>query len=174
MSAVREVELRKRRLSAAFKRVEQLAALSDPSELQSDYARHLCVLVSGFVERSVAEIILTYAQGKTAAPLRSYLDVSLKRLTNVDVERLLNTVGSLDAGWREQLEAYVIDERKMALNSMVGLRNEIAHGGGSSISLRQVAKYWTAVQEVVDKVEELILAEPRKIAPALQTKRRRG
>ncbi len=170
---MREVENRRRRLKAVFERAEQLAELPDPSEIQADYSRYLCVLVSGFVERSVAEIISAYAQDKTAAPLRSFLDTSLKRLQNVDVERLLNTIGSLDAGWRSELEAYINDERKAALNSIVGLRNEIAHGGGSSVSLRQVAKYWEAVQEIIDKVEELLLPEPRTISPALQRRGRR-
>mgnify|MGYP001620158171 CR=1 FL=1 len=161
MSAVREIELRKRKLTAAFKRAEQLNALPEPAELRADYARHLCVLVSGYVERSVAEILLEYARHTTAAPLRSYLDVSLKRLRNVDSERLLNTIGSLDAGWRSELAAFVVDERQAALNSIVGLRNDIAHGGGTSVSLAQVEKYWTSVQEVIDKVEELVLTGPR-------------
>ncbi len=162
MSAVREVELRKRKLSAIFERAKGLSDPNAASERQADYARHLCVLLSGFVERAVAEIILAYAQDKTATPLRSFLEVSLRRLTNVDKERLLNVVGSLDAGWRSQLEAFVVDEHQAALNSVVGLRNDIAHGGGASVSLLQVEKYWSTVQEVVDKVEQLVLAGPRR------------
>jgi hypothetical protein len=49
-----------------------------------------------------------------------------------------------------------------ALNSIIGLRNDIAHGGAGSIS-NQVAKYWTVVQEVIDKVVEILLPEPRTI-----------
>ena len=122
--------------------------------------------MSGFIERSVSEIVLVYAHGKTPPPIRSFLESSLRRLTNVDKERLLNVVGSLDAAWRAQLEAYVVDERQAAINSVVGLRNDIAHGGGSSISLRQMQRYWLVVQEVIDKVEELILAPPPRASPA--------
>lgn len=161
MGAVRDVELRKRRLTAVFGRATQLAGLPDPGAVEADYARHLCVLISGFVERSLAEIILAYATGKTPAPLRSYLETSLRNLTNVNKERLLFLVGSLDANWRAELDAFVVDERQAALNSIVGLKNEIAHGGGSSVSLNQVVRYWVAIQEIVDKVEQLILAPPR-------------
>ena len=161
VSIVREVDLRKRRLSATFGRADQLSSLPDPSPLEADYARHLCVLISGYVERSLAEIILAYATGKTPAPLHSYLESSLRRLTNVDKERLLAVVGSLDAGWRAELDAFVIDERLAALNSIVGLKNDIAHGGGASVSLDQVKKYWAAIQEVIDKVEHLVCAPPR-------------
>ena len=161
MGAVREVEYRRRKLIAAFARAQDLTKFPNLDELQAEYARHLCILVSGFIERAVAEIILAYAQGKAPAPLQSFLETSLKRLTNVDRERLLNLVGSLDAGWRAQLESYVVDERQAAINSIVGLRNDIAHGGGGSVSLSQVEKYWVAAQEVIEKVEQLILGDRR-------------
>ena len=158
MGAVRAVDLRRRKLVALFARAKSLTSRpGDQAELQADYARHLCVLLSGFMERSLAEIILFYAEKKTAAPLRSFLEVSLRRLTNVDKDRLLTVVGSLDAGWRAQLDEYVVEERQAALNSIVGLRNDIAHGGGASVSLRQVEKYWDSLQEIIDKVEDILL-----------------
>lgn len=161
MGSVREVEFRRRQLSAAFLRAQALGSTQGLEELQADYARYLCVLVSGFVERAVAEIVMDYAQGKAPAQLQSYLETSLKRLTLVDKERLLQVVGSLDAGWRAELERYVVDERQAAINSIVGLRNDIAHGGSGSIGLLQMEKYWVAAQEVVEKVEELILGKRR-------------
>ena len=109
----------------------------------------------------MSEIILEYAREKGPAQLRGYLEFSLRRLTNVDRDRLLNIVGSFDAGWRTEMEKFVIDERQAAINSIVGLRNDIAHGGGSSLSLRQVAKYWQGVQEIVDKLADLMLRDPR-------------
>jgi hypothetical protein len=160
VGSVPQVEFHRRRLNAAFGRAQALTGNQVLEELQADYARHLCVLVSGFIEKSVSEIILAYAQGKAPAPLRAFLESSLKRLTNVDKERLLNVVGSLDAGWRLELERYVVDERQAAINSIVGLRNDIAHGGGGSIGLIQIQRYWAAAQEVIEKVETLILPPP--------------
>lgn len=164
MGAVREVEYHRRKIIAVFARAQKLTTFPDLEESQADYARHLCVLVSGFIERAVTEIVLTYAQGKAAAPLQSFIETSLTRLTNVDKERLLNLVGSLDAGWRAQLESYVVDERQAAINSIVGLRNDIAHGGGGSVSLSRVEKYWGTVQEVIEKVEQIILSDRRSMA----------
>lgn len=166
MSKVREIAFRRRQLEALFDRAERLSAIGEMQEAQADYARHLCVLVSGFVEKSMAELIVGYAQDKSPAQIRSYLESSLKRLTNVDKDRLLQVIGSLDARWREELDDYVQDERQAALNSIVGLRNEIAHGGGASVSLRAVRQYWTSIKEVVEKVESLLMPEPRQIRAA--------
>lgn len=168
MGSVREIEYRRRKLSAAFSRAQALSKDQNLEELQADYARYLCILVSGFIERAVAEIILAYAQGKAPAPLRSFIETSLKRLTMVDKERLLQLVGSLDAGWRAELEVYVVDERQAAINSIVGLRNDIAHGGAGAVGLVQMEKYWVAAQEVIEKVEQLILGAGR---PAVARKK---
>jgi hypothetical protein len=164
---VREVEFRRRKLIATFAKIRQLDRVADSSELQAECARHLCVLVSGFVERSIAEIILAYAEDRAAPILRSYIDTTLRRLTNVDKERLLTVVGSLDARWRSELDLFVVDKRLAALNSVVGLRNDIAHGGSGSISLDQVERYWTTIQEIIDKLEQLVL-------PNLRANARRG
>ena len=147
-------------MAAAFSRAEQLEPSPDKEELEADYARFLCVLISGFVERAVSAIILQYAEGSTPAPLRSFLVATLDRVRNVDKARLLLVVGSLDATWRDQLDAFVVDERLAALNSIVGLRNDIAHGGGATVSLRRVRSYWSSVDEVIAKVEELVLTRP--------------
>src|SRR5207247_931315 len=95
----------------------------DP-ELQSDLARYLCILVSGFFEKAVIELLVTYARGAGSPALRSHVQVTLERLTNVNKKRLLDVVGSFDAGWRAEYDAFVADEREAALNSVVALRND--------------------------------------------------
>jgi hypothetical protein len=166
VGSVREIEFRRRQLIAAFSRAQALGNTEGSEELQADYAKYLCVRVCGFVERAVADVIMAYAQDKTPVPLRSYLESSLRRLRLVDKERLLQVVGTLDTRWRAELDSDVVDERQAAINSIVGLRNDIAHGGSSSVGLAQMVRYWAAAQEVVEKMEEVILGRrkpmPRK------------
>jgi hypothetical protein len=171
MSAIREVDLRRRRVDAVITRALSLAGHSDGPQLQADFARHLCVLVSGFVEKSAVDLVLAYANDKTARQVLSLLDASLKRLSNLDTERLLQVVGSLDAGWRQQLDAFITDQHRQALNSIVGLRNDIAHGGGGSLSLDQVQRYWLSVQEVIAEVERIVFTNPRAISTRRSSRR---
>ena len=172
MPIVPAVELRRRRLNASFKRAEQLKTLANREELEAEYARHLCVLASGFVEKAIGEIIVQYSLGKTAAPLHSFVATSVGRFRNLDKEKLLAVIGAFDFSWRNQLDKFVVDERLAALNSVVGLRNDIAHGGGSNVSLAQMSKYWAGVQEVVDKVAEILLAPPLVIAAGGKKKKK--
>ena len=84
-------------------------------------------------------------------------------MKNIDKERLLTLVGALDSTWRSDVDAFVVDERQAALNSIVGLRNDIAHGGNGSISLRQVTEYWMAVQAIIDHLESILLPPTRPV-----------
>ena len=166
MSPVREIELRRRKIDAIFERANNLAGQPNSEILQADFARYICVLVSGFVEKATAELILYYAQDKAAIPIRTYIDTNLRRLTNVDKERLLQVIGSLDASWRNDVDDFVIDEKKAALNSIVGLRHNIAHGGDGGISLGQIARYWASIQQIIEHLENLLLNNPRAIKAA--------
>ncbi len=165
MSAVREVERRRRVIDSVLARARALAGQPDADALQADYARYVCVLASGFIERAIAELIIAYVEGKAPRQIRSYLEASLSRLTNVDKERLLRVIGALDAGWRNEMDLYVVDRRLEALNSVIGLRHDIAHGGGGSLSLHGMETYWKSVQEIIDKLEELLFSNPRPVRP---------
>lgn len=162
MRTVREVERHRRQLNAAFTRVTGLADLPNREEIEADYARYLCVMVSGFAERAIAELILQYSTGKAPKPLLSYVANTLQRQTNLDKERLCRLIGSLDAGWGKRLEGFVTDRRQAALNSVVGLRHNIAHGGAGTVTLGQMRSYWMAVQEIVDEVEAILAPPPRQ------------
>jgi hypothetical protein len=163
MGSIPEIERSRRRLEAAFSKVESLKGFAGAEELQSHFARHLCVLVSGFVEQSIAEMVVVYSDGKSPKPLRAYVDTTVRRLTNVDRDRLCRFVSSFDKSWGHRIEAFTSDQRQSALNAVIGLRNQIAHGGPATVSLRQIAEYWQTVQEVVDEVERIFFPAPRPV-----------
>jgi hypothetical protein len=165
MGASRDVDLRRRRIDAVFARAKELTDRANSAEMQADYAKHLCVLISGHVEKSIGDLLLVYADGKTARPILGFLEAAVRRLTNMDTDRVLVAVGSLDHGWRVAMEVFIDDRRRQALNSVVGLRNDIAHGGVGSITLNQIERYWEAIQEVVDEVERLLGPPSRRRKP---------
>jgi hypothetical protein len=59
MNGRAEVERLRQHLDATFKRI---GSVDSDLELLSDFARYLCVLVSGYIERAVAELLLEHAR----------------------------------------------------------------------------------------------------------------
>ena len=145
------VEQNRARVQAVF---ERAAAANSTVEMQSDLARNLCVLVSGFVEKSVTELLVVFARRVGSPVLQSYVENSLRRLTNVNKEKLLQLLGSFDPDWRTEYDAFIIDEREAALNSVVELRNRIAHGEFSTLSLGRMREYWEGIQKIIDHLED--------------------
>jgi RiboL-PSP-HEPN len=64
-------------------------------------------------------------------------------------------LGSFDADWQKTIEAFLVDEFKDAVDSVVNLRNKIAHGESVGVTYQTISEYYIRVQRVVDKVADL-------------------
>ncbi|MBZ0145793.1 MAG: hypothetical protein K8F56_19700 [Rhodocyclaceae bacterium] len=124
----------------------------DP-EHQADYAKYLCILVSGFVETAFEELAIEHCRRRASPTVLSFAARKLARPQNLKAEPLLRLLGSFEASWRVELEGFLAGERKDALDSLVDLRNKIAHGDTVTVSLIAVKRYYKAVREVVEFIE---------------------
>ena len=145
------------RLDAVFARVDALPA---DAEIRSDFARYLCVLVSGFLETAIAELLLEHSRRSGAPTLQRFVDSKTSNFTNANAEKLLQLLGSFDPQWRTAAEDFLQDEFKTAVDSVVNLRNGIAHGRNTGITYIRVKDYYDAVKQVVLEVANICIPEP--------------
>src|SRR5882672_9373975 len=115
MTGRAEVKRLRQQLDATFARASGLAG---DIELLSDHAKYLCVLVSGFLEQAIRELVLEHARRNGGTTLQRYVETRTRRLANVNTQRLLDLAGSFDPAWRRDLEAFVVDDKKAAVNSI--------------------------------------------------------
>ena len=73
----------------------------------------------------------------------------------VNCQRLQNLLGAFDPDWRQNLESFLVDERKAAVDSLIGLRNSISHGTHVGVTFVRTQDYYRHVQQVVDRIAEL-------------------
>lgn len=152
MNGRAEVSRLRNRLDATFARSP---ASSADLEVQSDFAKYLCVLVSGFFENAVVALILHYAEQRSAPEIATFVERQLNRWTNPNVEKITALFGSFNPDWRTSLESYLVDERKDSINSLVALRHKIAHGESVGTTLSQVRAHYKIVLEVVSQLADL-------------------
>ncbi|NOT32993.1 MAG: hypothetical protein HOP12_02360 [Candidatus Eisenbacteria bacterium] len=155
MTGRAEVQRLQQRLDGTFARASGLIGVAGELELLSDHARYLCVLVSGFFEQAVIELVLEHARRNAGKTIQRYVEARTRRLTNLNTQRLLDVVADFDPDWRRDLAAYVVDEKKAALDSIVALRNTISHGRPTSVTLNTVKKYYAQIKDVVGRVADL-------------------
>jgi hypothetical protein len=156
MTGRAEVARLKQRLDAAF---ERAAGVGTDLELQSDLARYLCVLVSGFLETATSELVLAHARTHGAKSLQRFVDQRTKSFTNANSQKLTNLLGDFDPDWRVALEEFIVDDLKDAVDSVVDLRNKIAHGQSVGVTYKTISDYYSRVQRVVERIAEI--CDPR-------------
>ncbi len=148
----------KQRLDNLFERLDKLFSkdsdFSGEIELQSHWARYLCILVSGFLETSVQAIYSQYAREKATPYVANYVTRKLKRFTNPKMEDILTLSGMFSKEWRDHLENATEGELKAAVDSIVANRNQIAHGVDVGISFVTIRGYYQSAVKVVDVIEK--------------------
>jgi RiboL-PSP-HEPN len=153
MNGRAEVSRLRKRLDATFGR---MPTSSSDLEVQADFAKYLCVLVSGFFENAIVALILYYVEQRSSGEVASFVERQLDRWTNPNVEKIATLFGSFNSGWRDQLNAYFVDQRKDSVNSLIALRHQIAHGESVGTSLSQVKAHYATILQVVEYIADLV------------------
>lgn len=146
-----EVVRRQQRLNALLRSIDD-AGLGP--ELTAHYARYLCVLVSGYAEQSVKELVAQYCRTKSNEPIQRYVGKQMDRLRNIDLERLKQLVCSFNVEWWKRLETDRADEL-LALGSVAAVRNAISHGVETGITMATLKQYFEQISAVLGDLCEL-------------------
>jgi hypothetical protein len=153
MNGRAEVSRLRKRLDAAFGRMPSSSA--EP-ELQADFAKYLCVLVSGFFENAIVALILDYVERRSAPEIMTYVERQLSRWTNPNAEKIATLFGAFRPEWKDSLDSFLVDQRRDSVNSLVALRHQIAHGASVGTSLSQIKSYYTVIIEVLNHLSNLV------------------
>lgn len=146
----REAVRYRQQLDHLFKRI---AAYREDLELQSHWARYLCILTSGFLETSVRSIYGQYARTKSAPFVANYVDGQLKRFQSPKMENILELTRSFSTDWEERLRDAVEGEPKDAVDSIVSNRHNIAHGKSVGITYHTVRRYYGNAIKVIELID---------------------
>jgi RiboL-PSP-HEPN len=154
MNGRAEISRLRKRLDSTFGRIP--STTTDP-EVQADYAKYLCILVSGFFENAIIALVLDFVERRSAPEITAYIERNLDHWSNPNTEKITTLLGAFRSDWRDELAAYLVDERKASINSLVALRHKIAHGESVGTSLSQVKDYYRVIREVVDHLAQLLV-----------------
>jgi hypothetical protein len=154
MTGRAEVRSMEQRLDATFKRID---TANLEAEILSDFARYLCVLVSGYLEKAIYELLLEHARNNGAPSLQRFVDHRTKRFTNATSGKLADLLGDFHSEWSEQFEDYISGELKDGINAVVDLRNNIAHGGSVGVTYRTISNYYDRIKKVVEYLTDLLV-----------------
>jgi hypothetical protein len=142
---------RQKRLDSLF---DKVGKIQGDEELVAHLAKYLCVLVSGYLETAVRDILSNYAQKKSHKYVASYVSKQLGRFKSPSMENIVTLVGFFSQDWKENLEESVEDELKDGINSIVANRHCIAHGIDVSITYGRISDYYKKALRVIAILEK--------------------
>ncbi|MYC47061.1 MAG: hypothetical protein F4X45_01835 [Chloroflexi bacterium] len=140
-------------LDEVFDRASKM--LADP-DVQADYARYLCVLVTGYLERSVRKTILDFVDLHGNPRFSRYIEWSLRPARNMRAKEILDILKRFDDGWKLALEGKLTLRHREAIGSVYANRNKIAHGEDVDLAYRQIRADYDLVKEAVRFLEDSV------------------
>lgn len=138
----------KNRLDALFEKVKELQDV----ELQSEWAKYLCVRVSGYLEVSIRTVYTEYARNKSHKNVAKFVSSRLSGFQNPNMDIIFQRAGAFNSDWRKELES-IDEELKSSVNSIVTLRNKIAHGDDVDLTYRRINEYYQNAIKVLQFME---------------------
>lgn len=151
---LRIIDRQRKRIDYLFKFAPS-SADDETLEVRSHWAKYICVIVSGYLESSVREIFSEYSKDKSAPAVSRYVSTQLGRFQSADAERIMALAAAFSLQWEKSLKEFVDEERKTAINSIVGNRHAIAHGDDSSITINNLVAWYKKANEVIDHLVAL-------------------
>lgn len=149
----RELKKQQDALDSLFRRTGE--ASKGNIEIQSHWAKYLCVLVAGFLENALAQLYVDFCQGAASEPVARFSEQILNRIQNPKTNRFVEVASSFKKSWGKDLETFTEDNgRKEAINSIMTQRHRIAHGRTSDITIARIREYYKHALEVLEFVEQ--------------------
>ena len=104
----------------------------------------------GYIEDSIREILKSYADDRCPRELMNYISSQLGGFQSANVDNILRLLASFDKGWESAMNEFIDEERRAAINSVVGNRHRIAHGLDVSVTVHQLSQWYPKISEVID------------------------
>lgn len=133
------------------------------TETQSDNAKYLAVLVSGYLEQAVKELLLRYASQGARPQISRYIEETWPISRNMNTSNINDILGQFNSTWSNDFLSWLEQDvnRKSNINSIIRWRNGIAHGQESNttgVTLVSVSNAFSTITELVLFIDNKVSA----------------
>ena len=133
----------------------QIISFTGDLYVKSLLTYYLCVRVSGFVENCVRTILADYATPRTQDHVRTFVEGKLERFPNPTFDQICKAIADFNDQWNQDFKARIPTPVRESLRSINVNRNQIAHGGTSTITIGQLQSYYHDTILVIDVLEQI-------------------
>lgn len=148
----RQLEIQYDRINNLFKGTAK--ATGGDFELQSHWAKYLCVLSAGFLENAISEVYIDFVRNKAHQPVANYASSTLSKVQNPKTAKFLEVARAFKKSWGDELDTFLQENgRGEAINSIMHNRHLIAHGKSSNVTVVRLQNWFEKSVEVIAFIE---------------------
>lgn len=139
--------------------ISDIDSVSGSNVLTDSYlAKFLVVYICGIYEETIETIFVDFVRRNTPrAEIIEYARKTIDRsFRNPNSDKLIELAGTLgNSTWTAALKT--LSAERIALDSIVTNKNDIAHGRGSTITLGDVKDFYRLSRPLIEKFDEMLL-----------------
>jgi hypothetical protein len=138
-----------------IQRLRELSSHASP-ELQTELARFACVLLSGFIENRVEEILSDFIERKGSHSIVRRAAERRARIQAPDFMKIKSRIEEYSPEWEKRMKLDILPEQTSAIDAVVGIRNSVAHGGNASITWQNLDDYELRVKIALGQIRSIV------------------
>ncbi len=154
MTILVNIESHRSRVDAAFDRVRTLP--QGHLRLYSDFTAYLTVLVYGYLEQSVQQLLMDYVRYNSAPAVSRYTNRRLERSRSMKYNNLVALLGSFDPQWRIDFENMIDERSRSAIDTVTNNRHQIAHGRWTGITIVAIKREYEQIKNAINMLIVLL------------------
>lgn len=143
-------------MESRINNVFSLTELCQDDETKSHLSKYLCILTSGYIERSIIILTEEYVKKHSAPKITNFVSETIKRTTNINSDKLVSHFSKFDSTLREKMIEKMSDQERSAIDSVLANRNQIAHGQNVGISFVSIRQYFLEAKSTVRKIRLIL------------------
>jgi len=147
------IELIEKQLDQLFDEVKEL----DEGIIKSHMTRYLCVRTSGYIESLYKSLIGDFTDGTSPKQIQRFVEKKTKYSTNLVYARMIENLTLFSVDWSGSFEQEMNTSYRESLNSVISLRNNIAHGGSNNLSYNNMQAHYTNIKGVAAILKKIII-----------------
>ena len=135
---------------------EAARKFENENENRSRLAQLMAIWVSGYLEVTCRDVLVTYVESTSNEIVASYVSQQLSRSRNPTTQEILKLVKHFDESRAKELKKFISQRGiRESVDSVVSLRNHIAHGRPMDATIEDVKKQFDDSRQLAEKLKEL-------------------
>lgn len=148
-------------LKAEYERYQMAVQVlpAGSERIQDDLRRYLCLRCAGFLEQVTYTVIDGYLGQKAGGPVLEFSRSWFKRAPNLNADAFTKLIARFGDTHSASFEALLTPPRRDALGTLLGVRNDVAHGKQSNGRKLAPERYLQLCEDVYDWLVETFLGD---------------